>query len=93
MRLRVSVTAEDIRLGKRNDCDRCPAARALRRAGITRGWVGNYWIGETVGGLGMSLCDSPIKVRKFIRAFDSFGRKKVKPFSFTINVPREAVRK
>lgn len=32
MRIKVNVTAEDIHLGRRNNCNSCPVARASKRA-------------------------------------------------------------
>jgi len=90
VRVRVEVTEEDIRRGKRNTCTRCPVARALRRSGVISpsvyhsraifGRNGQWWGG-----------DLPQKVTDFICAFDD--REPVKPFSFVISVPAKAVRR
>jgi hypothetical protein len=88
MKLRVYVTKQDIKEGKRkSNCD-CPVARAIRRAlancGIRRKkiTVGIYRI-QVAGQMDWTSA----RVGEFITSFDA-GRTNVSPFSFTLNLPR-----
>lgn len=87
----VNVTAADISLGQRADCEYCPVASALSRK-INR----NVKVFSTAFGYRQPrthrwIFDVPLpeKVSDFINAFDA-GRP-VRPFRFTINrLPRYA---
>jgi hypothetical protein len=87
MKIKVKVTADDIKRGVRNSCSLCPIARALKRvrpAGYKRAAViaGGGWLlfrTETK----TLMADTPKTARYFISRFDNV--KKVKPISFTLN--------
>lgn len=86
----MEVTARDIRRGTRDSSTSCPVALACKRASGVNWYVDswtldNYSTGETI------QVKTPKRVAKFVFAFDSL--KPVKPFSFTLNVPKSAVRK
>lgn len=83
--MRVRVTAEDIRLGKRMDCLDCPVARALQRAvgRSVRVYASEKMAGQKVYRL-------PTSAARFIDQFD-IG-KKVRPFEFRVTVPACLVR-
>lgn len=79
----VSVTADDIRNGIREDCHWCPVARALTRT------FGEPWVAqrdslrqevETA-----RIVRSPRAVTDFIVNFDY--RWPVAPFTFTLDIP------
>jgi hypothetical protein len=88
MRIKVDVTANDIRLGKRKDACSCPVARgigrALRGLGVEVQSVSAGWQSLEVNDF--EFADTPVKASRFIETFDAAGRKAVKPFSFTLNV-------
>ncbi len=84
-RIKVNVTAQDISRGKRADCERCPIAIALRRI-----CVGDFWVGDEIFCADIRI-KTPPKPLKFIAQFDAY--RVVKPFTFTLNVPDEWVRK
>lgn len=83
-RLRVEVTAEDIADGRREHCERCPVARAMRRAIGRVVWVGGagQW---GIGNRSPQPKRLPLRVTDFITAFDT-GRP-VSPFTFNLDVP------
>lgn len=80
--MKIEVTARDIKLGMAKSgmasCDRCPVARAFRKAGIKNANVGTsaVWVH------GGEQYNIPVKVSKVIGAMCE--RKIPKPFSFTI---------
>lgn len=78
-RLTVSVTADDIRLGKRNDVCKCPIARALKRVVKLPVSVGNpdveiYPKGEGVEDGPIAAYRLSAKGSKFINRFDDTGK-------------------
>jgi len=86
VRVVVKVTAEDIAHGVKNDCERCPIARALWRAipgaspvvgGVSASWHdgAGSWVRVTL----------PASARGFVSDFD--GRLPVAPFSFPLDIP------
>jgi hypothetical protein len=89
----INVTKEDIRLGRRNNCERCPIARAIKRVfrlkkikfenvqvfnAYARWWSGDKFMQRRL----------PAKCDKFIDKFDDTFDKKpmVKPFKFRIGL-------
>ena len=76
----ITVTADDIKRGNRQDCFECPVARAVRRAMSKSAWVGYF----TMGWDGSKARKLPKKVASFVSRFDS--GKPVKPFSFEIDL-------
>lgn len=88
----VEVTEKDISNGKRSDAARCPVARATRRA--LKGAI-------EVNGYNMVLrrknedrfeTSLPARVKTFVTRFDDGDRKKLKPFKFSVRVPRTFAR-
>ena len=83
-RIKVTVTAADIKLGCAGNGGNCPVARAIQRAlkmpqihvTTTQVWK-NYANGRTIAIL-------PPTVQEWIRKFDV--NEKVKPFSFYLEV-------
>jgi len=84
--MRIFVTAKDIREGAKSACEACPVARAIKRRVTCRVVVGMGFISF---GLKSSVL-TPTQVANFIDRFD--GGKKVKPFSFLLDVPKQYVR-
>ena len=82
MKVKVEVTAKDIKNGRRCDPNACPIALAAKRA--TKGRIiralDNFFRLNDESTLPHSLK----RVAKFIQNFDS--SKPVKPFSFTISI-------
>lgn len=80
MKIRIDVTDEDIRLGKRFSETSCPIARAARRAGIKDPLVvmGIYSDGK-------HYC-LPLAAQDFVHDFDHGNP--VDPFSFEIELVR-----
>jgi hypothetical protein len=83
----VTVTADDIKEGKRGDGFRCPVALAMQRVGISEPiasperLIERKWMGDEEKYLRRSTVP-PDEVRHWIDDFDR-GRH-VEPFSFTI---------
>lgn len=82
--MKIDVTADDIRLGKRCVATLCPVARAIRRAMKCRWrrWV--VRIDKIEDNEGANEYLTPLKVVAFIRRFDN--KKPVEPFSFELKV-------
>lgn len=78
--MRIKVTKEDIAIGERSSCERCPIATALNRSLLSHANVGydSIKIGNTDGTSYVST--TPQSARSFIAKFDN--GKHVKPFSF-----------
>lgn len=91
MKLRIKVTDEDIRLGRRQDCNRCPVARAAKRlvkAGL-RGKVvvaGEIYI-EGFPAVEVSTLSGDLD--RFIFKFDE--GESVKPTEFIVDMPLEVI--
>ena len=78
--IKIEVTQEDIDRGEKGDCAKCPIARAIRRTLKVR-----YVHVDTdflEWGPDYSCMNAPVKVSKFIDAFDE-GRR-VSPFTFML---------
>lgn len=88
MKVRISVTADDITRGRADDCMHCPVALAIGRALLPGVHV-------AVGPEAMSLGPAQVRVRlpwaaqNFIFRFD--GGQPVQPFEFGLDVPDEFV--
>ncbi len=102
MRLKVNVLPTDIRKGWRDNCLKCPVARAAIRAfaplmkGISGFGVLVYhrdiWVvDDPLNSRASYRLDTPKKVRKFIINFDTSKGPK-EPFSFTLPVNLTALR-
>ena len=87
--VKVNVTASCIAFGCTEDGANCPVARAIRvclpdavtvDVGEENVYLAHTWHDRAFVAL-------PKKVRKFIGAFDK--GLEVRPFSFTLNVPKE----
>jgi hypothetical protein len=76
----IHVTEDDIRAGKRDDCEFCPVALAMQRA--LGGMV--YVRSNSYDIKGGSFDVLPIGVQEKIHYFDACGL--MKPFQFTISV-------
>lgn len=97
VRRRITVTEVDISKGKRDDCDKCPVARAVQRH------VDKYWevtvYPESVlithydwrVSLGLKM-DLPEKAKAFISRFDTRGPEAVKPTWFWMMLPAPCAR-
>ena len=83
--MKITVTKRDIRLGRKHNCEGCPIARSIRRATGDRtiqvGCDNIFLANEKYVSIPL-----PLKVKKFIEAFDE--GEAVKPFSFTMRRPR-----
>lgn len=92
MRVKIEVTASDIKRGVVKDCKDCPVARAIRRK-LERSAVclsvGADSFDFFHKGCFYGYC-LPEEASRFIGAFDS--RTAVKPFSFCLNLPREVLK-
>lgn len=90
MRVKIEVTQDDIEKGRRRGSQTCPVARAIKRrlkagikaavygrAGFVKGWLRH-------------MSDMPGKTQRFVADFDS--KRPVKPFTFTLNIPKEYLR-
>lgn len=80
--MKIKVTEQDIKLGKRVHTCFCPVALALRKSFDLQGAfdVEVGWEYIKMGALGRYK--TPTSVRRFIHAFDR--RNKVKPFNFQL---------
>jgi hypothetical protein len=85
--MRIDVTAEHIRRGRRNDANECPVAIACHEAGLLHSSVGAQmlWLydedGTPAGWTPLPQC-----ARDFIRAFDE-SRASAQPFGFEVDLP------
>jgi len=78
--MKITVTAEDIKRGKRHSCERCPVALAISRVLRIRGRV---WVdGDSCEAPSGQRASLPKKVRDFVAAFDDL--ESVRPFSFVM---------
>ncbi len=87
-RIKVDVSKHDVRLGRRMSFTGCPVARSLSRSLNQRVWVSGL---EILCDRGPAYIPTPERVKRFIERFDA--QNPVKPFTFTLNVPDEWVRK
>ncbi len=94
MYITIKVTKRDIAYGARDNCDRCPVARAIKRA--VR--VNDIEIFPLTLNLYDRDCSYatlaiPKVASTFIESFDGGAiRRHLKPFSFRLNVPKRFLR-
>lgn len=105
MKLRVSVTCDDISHGQAIDCARCPVARALNRLLVIPVFIcqsGFSLIDKTLwyGGITLYYGETPEAAHDFIAAFDgaASGNKnaetwRLKPFQFEVEIPQKFVKR
>lgn len=74
--LRISVTADDIKRGKRENTKWCPIACAVRKLGKKK----RIYVDQDVITLGSVTYKMPQRAGNFVDLFDS--GEKVRPFSF-----------
>lgn len=82
MKVKIDVTAKDIKNGIAVDGENCPIGRAVQRVGFKGVCVSNDEFEFNFGEFAVNL---PKKASKFISKFDAGT--KVKPFTFVINIP------
>lgn len=87
MRIKVSVTAADIRKGNVASVTRCPIALAFRRA--LKGRFVICWLRSV--SVGDQEYMVPKKAVEFQNRLLLNSKAKVKPFSFVLNVPKSVV--
>ena len=84
--MRVEVTAEHIRRGKKNDCFLCPVALAVSGACGRRVNAAVRQIGvKNRNGEDYGYVDTPVPAQQFMKAFDR--GEAVEPFAFDLDVP------
>ncbi len=85
MKVKVTVTEQHIKRGKKSNTNFCPIALALKgqlglRSVVVDGDVVEFGVDkEGDGGFSINL---PVEAQEFVRAFDD--GETVKPFSFTL---------
>lgn len=84
MRIKVSVTKDDIKHGLIGDSRYCPIARAIKSATFGKIYVSVTHSFIYLGGTSTVMVKSTKKINNFIRAFDVIGD--AKPFTFTITL-------
>ena len=88
--VKVNVTASCIHWGCKKEGSSCPVARAIRKC-LPNAWsvdVGDDELAVMSSGYTTWIkVPLPKKAREFIAAFDRGWE--VRPFSFTLNVPKE----
>ena len=85
-RVKVSVTAEDIRVGVPRDQYRCPVARAIKRRLKSHDVSVGTWIFIDV----LIDVETPPQVLRWIRAFDE--QRPVGPFAFYLVIHKKGRR-
>lgn len=83
--MKINVTAEDIRLGKRGTPNSCPIARAIKRRLTNR----DVWVSDSEVWVKVPFrryVDLPKEARDFVKDFDR--SRDVKPFSFNLELPQ-----
>jgi hypothetical protein len=86
--VRVELTAEDIRDGRRRDCFNCPMSRAIGRAVGARVATGAgvaYITGQDC--TNVDLVVLPDVVRRFMADFDWGTPARLEPFAFDLEIP------
>lgn len=87
MKLRINVTAQDIKYGRPEHGEACPIARAVRRTKVGKQAVfsvgASYIYTEARPEMGRVVL--PSEATDFIRAFDR--HLPVEPFTFMLEVP------
>ncbi|HWI58635.1 MAG TPA: hypothetical protein VNZ22_15525 [Bacillota bacterium] len=88
--MKIVVTQEDIKHGRRCDPDCCPVARALLRAGLAHLGVVGTTVLITDANQQTTALPLPGAVKEWILDFD--GNQPVQPFSFELALPDESLR-
>ena len=88
MRVKVEVTAQDIRYGHRKSHISCPIARAIQRAIGGTPWV-DPLVASVCWGKKRIQATLPKAAQHFLSLFDMIGRKAVAPLTFTANFRKE----
>lgn len=79
MKLRVEVTADDIKRGKKNEPEHCPIARAIDRL-----YPGNeVSVNDDTAEIDDCTFSLPLIAERFVSRFDA--GEKVKPFKFVLD--------
>lgn len=86
-RVTVEVTETDIRYGVCGDPRKCAIARAVKRLVKPRERPGVQVYPEELDTYDATY-DLPKKARRFVEDFDE-DKKRVKPFKFTVTLPKE----
>lgn len=88
--MKVTVKQIDINRGEVGEPEKCPVARAIRRAlGYPKGYTAEVGIGTwDIGNQDKWMADLPKKAVEFITDFDNYGADAVAPFSFVTRRPR-----
>ena len=87
-RVKIEITANDIRLGKRGQPTSCPIARAIKRELGDHPKVGGSGSFSIMLGGEYQRYSAPDKAGKFVYRFDTDGKDAVKPFSFVARLRR-----
>lgn len=82
--MKITVTRNDIKRGRRESETSCPIAHSLKRQGWKDVKVGDEIIGRPPGFKSTLTFDTSEKVNGFIGEFDDQGAAGVKPFSFDL---------
>ena len=83
--MKITVTAEDIKLGEPGASGRCPIAIAIRRA--TNATEAQVWSSSVqFDSAGFCIASLGYRAQRFIKHFDD--NDPVKPFSFLLAVPK-----
>lgn len=84
----IRVTAKDIRLGVRGAPSGCPVARALKRRFPGHSASVNVWTVRIGGPLRGQVVKTPMRVARWIAAFDLGGKaaRRKRPFKFRLRL-------
>jgi hypothetical protein len=80
----VTVTAEHIAAGKREDCENCPIALAVAEVFAGSPYVDEFTVMITAPDGSETEFDLPDEALRFIEAFDDGGAGDVAPFTFIV---------
>jgi len=89
MNVTVTVTAEHIAAGRREDCERCPIALAVAEVFPGGPYVDEFACIITAGDGSETEFDLPDEAREFVEAFDN--GQPTAPFTFTAELAVLAV--
>jgi len=99
MRLKITVTKNDIRSGRRSHTEQCPIGKAVNRA------LKPYKLEASIDTTDILLSTqkewslfsikAPTRVISFVKKFDNYDvpRSKFEPFDFYLNIPKELLSK
>ena len=86
--MKITVTAEDIAIGRRCDPELCPVGHALRRAGVPYESVMGSALLVAESGDRLNFLPLPPAVARWILEFDR--NRPVEPFSFELSLAGQA---